>query len=230
MTANHDTKTDLCVVFDLDGTLVDTAPDLLAALNHTLEGLTEDFLTLDHVRRMVGQGSAALIGEGLAFLGLSHAPEEVDALQEKFLAHYFENVARTSKAFPGVADLLHRYDQEGCKMAVCTNKLEAPSVRLLSELGLAGHFQAIVGRDTLAWSKPDPRTLQETIARAGGDPARTVYVGDSITDVKTAKAAQIPCILVTFGYTREPVQTLGGDALIDHFDELDAAISGLNLG
>lgn len=215
----------LTVIFDLDGTLADTAPDLLAALNHVLADLTDEFLTLDHARNMVGQGALALIEEGLAHLDIRRDSVDIDRLFEKFLSFYFENVSVNSTLFPGLDTLLPRYRSEGTRLGVCTNKLEKPSRKLLGDLGVHDHFHTIVGRDTFTTQKPDPRTLVQTIEQAGGMPDHSVFLGDSITDVKTAKAADIPCILVSFGYTVEPVTSLGGDLIIDHFDELDAAIA-----
>lgn len=218
-------KAPLTVIFDLDGTLADTAPDLLAALNHVLGDLTDEFLTLEHARNMVGQGALALIEEGLAHLEIEQNTADVDGLLETFLSFYYENVSVHSKLFPGLDVLLPRYRSAGARLGVCTNKLEKPSRKLLRELGVHDHFHTIVGRDTLATQKPDPKTLIQTIEQAGGVPERSVFLGDSITDVRTAKAANIPCILVSFGYTVEPVTSLGGDLIIDHFDELDEAIA-----
>jgi phosphoglycolate phosphatase len=225
----HQFTNGLTVIFDLDGTLADTAPDLLAALNHTLEDLTDDFLTLDHARAMVGQGALALIKDGMAHLGLTERDADVGALLDKFLVYYYDNVANTSKLFPGIEALLPRYLEAGVRLGVCTNKLEKPSRKLLRELGVHDHFHTIVGRDTLSTSKPDPKTLIQTVERVGGSLKRTVFLGDSITDVNTAKAAGVPCILVSFGYTLTPVQELGGDVIIDHFDELDEAIAALSI-
>lgn len=149
----------------------------------------------------------------------------MDGLLENFLTFYFDNVAVNSTLFPGLDTLLPSYRAAGARLGVCTNKLEKPSRKLLRELGVHDHFHTIVGRDTLARPKPDPNTLWQTIERAGGTRERTVFLGDSITDVLTAKAASIPCILVSFGYTVEPVTSLGGDLIIDHFDELDEAIA-----
>ena len=218
---------DLTVIFDLDGTLADTAPDLLAALNHVLSDLSGEFLTLDHARNMVGQGALALIQAGLQHLEVPESDVDVDRLLETFLSFYYDNVAVHSALFPGLGALLPRYKTAGVRLGVCTNKLEKPSRKLLRELGVHDHFHTIVGRDTLATSKPDPKTLWQTIERAGGTPQRSVFLGDSITDVTTAKAAGVPCILVSFGYTVEPVTSLGGDLVIDHFDELDTAIAQL---
>jgi phosphoglycolate phosphatase len=218
---------DLTIIFDLDGTLVDTAPDLLRALNHVLSGFEGDVLTLHHVRSMVGQGARALVIEGLDFLKIEANDALIDQLTDDFLVYYFDNVAVESRLFPGLEALLPNYFDNGVRLGVCTNKLERPSRKLLSAMGVADNFHTIVGRDTLDTMKPDPKTLTSTIERAGGQLARSVYVGDSITDVETAKAAGVPCVLVSFGYTRTPVTELGGDIIIDHYQELDGAIGKL---
>lgn len=217
----------LTLIFDLDGTLADTAPDLLAAVNHVLGDLTDELLTLDHARNMVGQGALALINEGLAHFGIARESVDIDALFEKFLVYYNANVSVHTKLFPGLDTLLSRHLEVGTRLGVCTNKPENLSRKLLRDLGIHDHFHTIVGRDTLDTQKPDPKTLFETIARAGGVPERSVFVGDSITDASTAIAAKVPCVLVSFGYTVEPVASLGGDIVIDHFSKLDDAIAKL---
>ena len=226
MTQSHPTS-DLTLIFDLDGTLVDTAPDILTALNHSLEEVLAEPIKLGQVRDMVGFGSAVLIRDALEYLGVPFDQKDEDRLRDKFIAFYVENVANSSALFPGVDTLLSRHKEAGTRLGVCTNKLHEPSVKLLKALDAHDHFHTIVGRDTFAYQKPDPRTLLDTIRQAGGTPERTVYLGDSITDVKTAKAANIPCVLVSFGYTNQPVESLGGDVVIDHFDELDSVVEQL---
>jgi phosphoglycolate phosphatase len=215
------------VIFDLDGTLVDTAPDLLSALNHVLAQFGDARLELGQVRQMVGQGARALVVEGMKSLDIAKTEAEIDQLTEIFLVYYVENVANESKLFPGLSSHLPRYLDEGHRLGVCTNKLEAPSRKLLRAIGVHDFFHSIVGRDTLSTQKPDPAPLLHAIETAGGARDHTVFIGDSITDVLTAKAASIPCVLVSFGYTVTPVTELGGDIIIDHFDELDAAIERL---
>lgn len=215
------------LIFDLDGTLVDTAPDLLGALNHVLSTFGDGRLELGQVRQMVGQGARALVCEGLDYLKLNKSVQEIDALTEIFLSYYIENVAVHSELFPGLEHHLPRYSDKGHRLGVCTNKLEGPSRKLLRELGVHDLFHSIVGRDTTHTQKPDPHPLLHAIDIAGGETSRAIFVGDSITDVNTAKAAGIPCILVSFGYTIVPARDLGSDAVIDHFDELDDAIKAL---
>lgn len=209
------------IVFDLDGTLVDTAPDLVASLNHVLDGLGRPPMALEAVRAEVGRGARHLLGLGLAASG-----ERSDALVEAgigpFLAHYGANIARHSRPFPGAQAALDHLLAAGRRLAICTNKPEALARDLLQALGWDGRFAALLGADSRPWRKPDPRHLFDTIAAAGGGHA--LFVGDSRTDSETAQAAGIPLILVRFGYSAEPVDTLGADALIDSFDALPAAI------
>ncbi len=217
----------LTVIFDVDGTLVDTAPDLMMTLNHVLgpEGLPK--IESDNVRKMIGQGARALIIESLDLHNVQKTETQIDVLFESFIDYYSRNIAAHSRLFPGLDKILTRYQSAGVRLGACTNKLEYLTVSLFKELGITHFFGAVVGRDTVGVSKPDPAPLFAAIDRVGGLPERTVFIGDSITDVNTAKAANIPSVIVSFGYTPTPAHELGGDVLIDHFDELDAAIVNL---
>jgi phosphoglycolate phosphatase len=211
-------------VFDLDGTLADTIHDLIATLNVVLgrEGLPP--LPLDEGREMVGAGARALIERGLASVGREVTPAHLDGLLRHFMVHYGQNLCEDTTLFPGVLNALDRLAEAGFCLAVCTNKYEKHSVELLESLGIAHRFAAICGRDSFPYFKPDPRHLTLTIAKAGGDPGRAVMIGDSVTDIATAKAAAIPAVAVSFGYTDIPVRQLGPDRIIDHFDELFDAV------
>ena len=214
-------------VFDLDGTLAETAGDLIGTLNVLMkrEGLAE--LPLSQARGLIGAGAKALIRRGFEAEGRALSPEDHERLFEDFIAHYGEHLADTSHLYPGVVESLDALESTGFRLAVCTNKFEGQSVELLRLLGIGHRFAAICGRDTFPQYKPDPRHLIGTIARAGGDPARAVMVGDSRTDIDTAKAAGIPVIAVTFGYTDTPVAELGPDRVIEHFSALPAAVRDL---
>lgn len=214
-------------VFDLDGTLAETAGDLIGTLNVLLtrEGLAE--LPLSQARELIGAGAKALIKRGFEAEGREIGPAEHERLFDDFIAHYGEHLADSSHLFDGVVEALDRLEESGFRLAVCTNKYEGQSVKLLGLLGIADRFAAICGRDTFPQSKPDPRHLTGTIERAGGDPARAVMVGDSRTDIDTAKAAGIPVVAVTFGYTDTPVSELGPDRVIEHFSELHDAVTAL---
>ena len=212
------------VAFDLDGTLVDTAPDLTAALNHTLGELGRAPVSREAVRHMVGHGVRALLEKGLAATGGTR-PDLVDAGFPIFLDHYEKHIADESRPFAGVEAALDALAARGVKLAVCTNKLEPLARELIGALGWRDRFAAVVGGDTLPVRKPDPAPLFEAIARAGG--GRAAYVGDSITDTDTARAANIPCVAVTFGFSDRPPEQLGADILIDHFDDLLPALERL---
>jgi len=212
------------VVFDLDGTLADTAPDLTAALNHALGELGRPPVPAQDVRHMVGHGARALLQKGLAATGAVS-----EALIEQgfpiFLAHYEAHIADLTRPFPGVEQALAALEADGVTLAICTNKLESLTHRFIAAIGWEGRFAAIVGGDTLSVRKPDPAPLLEAIARAGGGPA--AFVGDSITDTDTARAAAIPCVALSFGFADRPADQLGADRVIDHWDELISALATL---
>ena len=215
------------IVFDLDGTLVDTAPDLISALNHVLarEGLSP--LPLASARNMIGAGARKLLERGREAEGRFVSAEEMDRLAADFIAYYGENIAVNSRPFDGLEAALDELATRGCRLAVCTNKLEWLSKRLLDELGLSARFAAICGADTFGVSKPDPAILRQTILQAGGNLAMSVMVGDAGTDVGAARRANVPVIGCTFGYTDVPIAELKPDRLIDHMKDLPAAVEAL---
>ena len=215
------------VVFDLDGTLVDTAPDLVDTLNVVFarEGLPA--VAYQEARTMIGGGARRMIELGLAAEGRAFDRSHIDRLFDDFLAHYAAHIADRSRPFPGLEAALDTLAADGVRFAVCTNKLEWLSVKLLDALGLAQRFAAICGQDTFAIQKPDPEILRRTIAQAGGSSDRAVMVGDSKNDIDTARAAGIPVIAVDFGYTEIPVTRLGPDRVISHFADLPAAVAAL---
>ena len=216
--------TALTVVFDLDGTLVDTAPDLIDTLNVVLarEGLPP--VDYARARNMIGGGARRMIESGLRFEGRPATVGTVDRLFGEFIAHYSAHIADRSRPFPGLDQALDRLADRNCRFAVCTNKLERLSRLLLDQLGLTRRFAAICGQDTFGLQKPDPEILRRTIQAAGGAPACAIMVGDSGTDLATARAAGIPMIAVDFGYSDPPVAQLGPDRLIGHFSELATAV------
>ncbi|WP_298686642.1 phosphoglycolate phosphatase [uncultured Sphingomonas sp.] len=205
------------VVFDLDGTLADTAPDLTAALNHALGELGRPPVPAEDVRHMVGHGAKALLRKGLVATG-AVSEALVDEGFPIFLAYYEAHIADHSRPFPGVEQALAALEAAGIAIAICTNKLEGLTHIFLRAVGWESRFAAVVGGDTLSVRKPDPAPLLEAIARAGGGPA--AFVGDSITDTDTAKAAGVPCVALSFGFADRPVGDLGADRVIDHWDEL----------
>jgi phosphoglycolate phosphatase len=218
------------IVFDLDGTLVDTAPDLLESLNHALQvgGLSQTDRAM--LRGFVGHGGRVMIERAFAAQGTPLEQEMLDQLLASFLEHYTSNIPGQSLPYPGVPEAIYRFLGAGYRLAVCTNKLERLSLSLLSGLGLDHHFGAICGADTFECRKPDPRHLTRTIAQAGGDPARAVMVGDSRTDIDTAKAAGIPVVAVDFGYTDRHVREFEPSSVISHFDELTVKLAEKLIG
>jgi phosphoglycolate phosphatase len=215
------------IVFDLDGTLAETAPDIMATLNVILkqEGLAP--LPVERARELVGAGAKALIERGFGVSKAELTPAKLDALFQEFLEIYAGRVVDSSHLFDGVMPALERLAARNMRLAICTNKPIHHTMLILDAFGITQRFDAIAGRDTFAMCKPDPRHLTLTIARAGGEASHAVMVGDSKTDISTARAANIPVIAVPFGYTDVPIETLGPDAVIQHFDEIDATIDRL---
>jgi phosphoglycolate phosphatase len=176
---------------------------------------------------MVGGGARVMIELGLTSECRTLATAEVDRLVQDFIDHYAAHIAERSRPFPGLETALDRLAAEGCRFAVCTNKLEWLSVRLLDALGLSKRFVAICGADTFGMKKPDPELLRRTIARAGGDVDFSVMIGDSINDIATARAAGVPVVAVDFGYTETPVDKLEPDRVIGAFADLPKAVFDL---
>lgn len=215
------------IVFDLDGTLIDTAPDLIATLNLVLTLEKIPPVPFDKARAMIGGGVRPLIEEALVEQQRHLGEAGVDALFEQYVRHYQEHIADHSRPYPGCEDVLEVLRSQGFTLAVCTNKYESLSMRLLDALDMKAHFAAICGQDTFPMKKPDPEMLVRTIEQAGGDLRRAVMVGDSDTDVRTARAAGIPIIGVDFGYTDIPMVELSPDRLISHFEQLPALVTEL---
>jgi phosphoglycolate phosphatase len=216
------------VVFDLDGTLVDTAPDLHAHLNEMLAELGRPGFELDEVRPMIGDGARMLLRRGLDASGGMPAGVNLEALFDEFLRRYTARPLRFGAIFDGVADTLEALSAAGIKLGVCTNKPQAPTDRLLAALDLRRHFPAVIGGDVLAVRKPDPGHLLAVLDRLGAEPARALMVGDSANDVQVAEAVGVPCVLVSFGYTQTPALELGAAGVIDHMSELAAVLASLD--
>ena len=221
------TPPEATLVFDLDGTLAETAPDLIEALNVVLRSEGIEPVPLASARWLLGAGGRALIARGFAQAGRPLDPATLETLFGRFLSHYNAHIADRSFLFPGVVACLDRCAAAGWRLAVCTNKLEHSAHLLLGKLGVAELFAFVCGQDTFGVAKPDPKPLLETIRKVGGRPDRTVMVGDSRTDIDTAKAAGVPVAAVDFGYTDTPVAELGPDRVISHFDALFEAAEAL---
>ena len=208
------------VVFDLDGTLIDTAPDLVASLNHTIAILGLAPVGYEDLTYLVGHGAKTMIERACKLGGYELTEEALPPLLERFIAFYSDGMPGESKPYPGLVAALERLQGVGFKLAVCTNKMEGLAIPLLKKLGLDGYFAAITGGDTFAVRKPDGDHVLGTIARAGGDPERSVMIGDSINDILSARNAGVPSIAVPFGYSDVDVATLDPSHIINHFDEL----------
>ncbi|MEA3031433.1 MAG: phosphoglycolate phosphatase [Sphingomonadales bacterium] len=201
------------VAFDLDGTLADTAPDLAAALNHVLARLGRPKVDPQTVRHLVGHGARALLRKAL-----DDDEEAVERGLPLYLAFYADNICVGTRCYPAVEQAMDDLAARGVALAICTNKPERLTHLLIEALGWTGRFAGIVGADTLPVRKPDPLPLREAIARAGG--GRAAFVGDSITDAETARAAGVPFVAVSFGFSDRPVEALGADAVIDSYHVL----------
>jgi phosphoglycolate phosphatase len=215
------------IAFDLDGTLVDTAPDLIGALNVVLGECGLPPLPMQSARHLVGRGARRLIERGFTDAGEPLDEDRVQGLTTRFIEVYRSRIASESRPFPGLLEALDELDRAGARLCVCTNKLTGLSIELLDALELTSHFAAVIGADKTPAIKPDPRHFAAAVLAAGGDPARALMVGDSHNDVAAAKAAGAPVVLVSFGYTETPAAELGADLLIDHYAELPAAAARL---
>jgi phosphoglycolate phosphatase len=217
----------LTIVFDLDGTLIDTAPDLIDTLNLVLAQEALPAIPYEKARNLIGGGARGMVERALAAEGRNRSAAEMDRLYSAFIAHYAAHIADRSRPFPMLEATLDRLAAAGHRLAVCTNKLEWLSKRLLNTLKLADRFAAICGQDTFGMQKPDPEVLRRTVRRAGGEPSRAIMVGDSRTDIHTARAASVPVIAVDFGYSDVPITALQPDRVISSFAELPGAILDL---
>ncbi|NEW85832.1 MULTISPECIES: HAD-IA family hydrolase [Rhodopseudomonas] len=215
------------VVFDLDGTLVDTAPDLINALNFILirEGMPA--VPMAVARNMIGQGARRLLERGLELDGRVIAQDDINRLTVDFIDYYAAHIADESRPFEGLEATLDELSEHGYRFAVCTNKLEWLSKLLLDRLDLSPRFAAICGADTFGVAKPDPAILRETVAKAGGDLSAAIMVGDAGPDVGVARRAGVPVIGVEFGYTEVPIAELEPDLLVGHMRELPKAVGQL---
>jgi phosphoglycolate phosphatase len=204
-------------VFDLDGTLVDTAPDLVGGLNVALALENLEPILLRDVHKLIGGGVRVMLARGLALRGRAVSPERFDQLASAFLAHYELHIADESTLYPDVVPVLDELAAGGNILAVCTNKPERLSLLLLEALGLRSRFAAICGADTFPARKPDPIHLIGTIERAGGNVGHSVMIGDSRTDRDAARNANVPCVLLDYGYTDVPVGELDAEAVVSRF-------------
>jgi phosphoglycolate phosphatase len=215
------------LIFDLDGTLVDTAPDLLGATNEVLRSQGRATVDPATLRHMVGFGARSLIEQAMAATGAPAEASTLPGLVDIFLEHYRTHIADESVAFPGVEQTLERLLAEGRRLAVLTNKPQEMADLLLQALNLDRFFPVVYGAGRMTYVKPDARIFHDVVRELGGEPG--IMIGDSITDVATARAAKAPVILVSYGYTPEPAHTLGGDAVTDDFAKIPALLRTLKV-
>lgn len=214
-------------VFDLDGTLVDTAPDLMGGLNVALALENLAPVILEDLKMLVGGGVRVMLTRGLALRNHAVSEGRFEELTAAFLAHYEVHIADESTIYPGVEAALDALAAEGFRLCVCTNKPERYALMLLDALGLGGRFAAVCGGDTFADRKPDPMHLLGTIERADGDRLSVVMVGDSATDLAAARNCNVPVVLMDYGYTDVPAAELGADAVLSRFSDVPQAIETL---
>jgi phosphoglycolate phosphatase len=207
------------LIFDLDGTLVDTAPDLHAATNHVLATLKRRPITMEEVRALVGHGARALIARGCEVTGEAVDARTIETLYQEFIIYYASHIAAHSQPYPGLLNFLARAQDAGLALGVCTNKLESLSLLLLDALDMKKYFGSIVGPDTTGVAKPDPKPFYEAVSRLGKSSANAIMFGDSETDIRTAQNANVPVIAVSFGYTAQHVSHFNPTHVIDHYDE-----------
>ncbi|VAX06378.1 Phosphoglycolate phosphatase [hydrothermal vent metagenome] len=207
------------VIFDLDGTLVDSARDLSAALNHVLRQASRPEIALSEVRHMVGDGARALIIKGFSETG--HLPEsgEIDAIQDEFLSYYSDHITDQTLIFPGARHVIETLTEMKIPLGLCTNKAIKLTEKIMAEFNLADYFSAITGGDSFDYRKPDPRHLTSTLEIMKVEPERAIMVGDSRNDIIAAQRAGIPVIGVSFGYSKTPIAKLNPDIIIDHYDD-----------
>ena len=219
--------TPIAIIFDLDGTLVDTAPDLLASLNAVLTAEGHEPVVPKDLRQLVGHGARAMFEHALLRTGSAPPPARLTALTDRFLAYYRANIARGSRPFPAVPETLDLLVAGGAGLGICTNKPQDLTELLLTELNLTRHFASVIGAGRTPYSKPDPRHLLEVVNALHSRRERAILVGDSPVDVATARAAGIPVIAMSYGYTPVPASELGADAVADDFADLPRIISRL---
>jgi phosphoglycolate phosphatase len=218
------------LVFDLDGTLIDTAPDLIDTLNYVFAREGFPPVPYETARKLIGGGARAMIARGVGAEGRVLSETHLQHLFEQFIAYYSEHLADRSRPFPGVFEALDALSARGHRFAVCTNKLERLSVSLLTAVGLADRFVSICGQDTFGVQKPNPEMLRRTILAAAGRPEAAIMIGDSDTDIRTARGAGVPVVAVDFGYSERAIAEFRPDRVISHFSELPPALAALARG
>ncbi len=212
---------------DLDGTLIDSAPDLAAAVGELLARQGRPPLTVEVIKTMIGDGVAKLVERAFAATGGTPSAAELAALVSRYMPLYESRMTELTRPYPGTIEALRALKDAGWRLAVCTNKPEAPSREIVAALGFGGLFEAVAGGDSLPVRKPDPGHLLGLLGRMGADPAAAIMLGDSQNDVLAAARAGLPAIVVAHGYGRVPVHELGAEVVIESFSELPGALAAL---
>jgi phosphoglycolate phosphatase len=214
------------IVFDLDGTLIDSVPDVAVAVNKTLEEEGRRTLSLEEARNMVGQGAKVMIDDAMRATGIGLSPERLDECVERYINHYKANPTQRTIIYPGVISALDVFAAEGRSMSICSNKPSVMTDLVLKELDLQKYFSVSLGGDQVPHRKPDGRHILQTLKLMGAAVERAIMVGDSVNDIQAAKQAGLPVVAVSYGYCKDPA-ALGADTLIDSFHELPGALSHL---
>tara|TARA_Y100001954_G_scaffold201967_1_gene221632 strand:- start:233 stop:913 length:681 start_codon:yes stop_codon:yes gene_type:complete len=222
-------KQKFTILFDLDGTLVDTAPDLMLAHNHVMKKFGYPTKSLNELKNLVGQGASVMIGRSI----WSQAKKELASLDEKvrnemtdeFLLYYGKNILNESKLINGVKNFLNWCKEQNISMAVCTNKTEYLAIDLLKKIKIYDYFEYVAGYDTFEYCKPDPRHLTSVIEILDGDKKKSLMIGDSESDANSAKAAEIPMILLEDGYTEKNVDEIYHNHLVKDFVGIEKIVS-----
>jgi phosphoglycolate phosphatase len=212
------------IIYDLDGTLIDSAKDMQVAVSHVLADHGLPPVTEDDVRIFMGQGSKVTMGKAFAKFGKTLDETALNGVTREFVRYYEADPISHTTAFAGVADVVAHFARLGLKQGVCTNKFEKPSRMILAHLKLMPPITDVAGADSFPVRKPDPRHILMLLDRMGGDPKRTAMIGDSIHDVEAAHGAGLPAVLVSWGYTARPASELGAEAVIQRFDALPEAL------
>ncbi len=218
------------LLFDLDGTLADTNPDLHHTMNVILERLGHQPVPMDRVRHMIGGGARKILERGLSENGVTLDDRALDQATEDFVLYYDQHIDQHTQIFEGVVSLLERAQAAGIALAVVTNKRESLAAKLLFRLKLHPYFPVLVGGDTLPKRKPDADPIIHALSQLNADPNKSVMIGDSEADTASARAAGIACVCVSFGYRRVSLEALGADRIIDHFNELAEALAQIRPG
>jgi phosphoglycolate phosphatase len=212
------------LAFDLDGTLIDSAPDIATALNRLMAELGRPDLDLLEVRRMIGDGAGTLVERALVARSVAHRPEEIGSYLHRFLAHYEADPIRLTRPYPGVPGTLAQLHADGFRLAICTNKPQRATDVILAALELSQYFGAVLGADAVENRKPHPDHLEAALTAIGATPEQAVMIGDSTNDVLPARALAMPSIVMAYGYGRAPLSALGADLILEDFAALPEAL------